>query len=66
MKYNGIELKEFKSNKAVIFNIPKKMIVWDSADSKPIKLDVYAYLPALDLPVKSIVKRWKHCAEIPA
>ena len=29
MKYKGIELKEFTSEKPVIFDQPKRMLVWD-------------------------------------
>ena len=29
MKYKGKELKEFTSDKPVVFDPPKKMVVWD-------------------------------------
>ena len=35
MKYKGIELKEFTSDKTVVFDPPKEMLVWDYESSCP-------------------------------
>lgn len=69
MKYKGIELTEFKSDKAVLFDPPKKMLVWDSDDGDyelDDPINVYAYLPAHPTyKVTAYPGTWKHCAEIP-
>ena len=65
MKYDGIKLQEFTSDKTIVFDPPKKMLVWDIEDSMPIKRNVYAYLPKRDFPVKGAVSEWRHCAELP-
>lgn len=67
MKYKGIEIKEFKSNKPVGFNPPKKMLVWNFEDDASVQndVDVYAYLPEQAWPVKCSEVSWRHCAEIP-
>lgn len=69
MKYKGIELQEFKSDKPIVFDPPKKMLVWDDCDDGDIetasRLMVYAYLPAR--PTNKVVAdigNWPHCAEI--
>jgi hypothetical protein len=67
MKYKGIELKEFTSDKPVVFDPPKKMFVCDTAEL----LDdgntdyVYAYVPAAEYPVKTGCNCFSRCAEIP-
>jgi hypothetical protein len=65
MKYKGIELKEFTSDKPVAFDPPKKMLVWDDDDRMCRCAVVLAYLPEGTSPV--IVDRsfWQYCAEIP-
>lgn len=65
MKYNGIELTEFKSDKAVVFDPPKKMLVWDENIEAREDL-VYAYIPKRF--VYKVIGHscaWTHCAEIP-
>ena len=67
MKYKGITLKEFTSDKPVAFDPPKLMFVWDEADR--IRTDnpalVYAYVPKRLMKVIVAGGSWKHCAEIP-
>ncbi len=65
MKFRGIELTEFTSDKPLVFDPPKEMLVWDIEDSMPIKRDVYAYLPKCPSSVKGGECGWHHCAEIP-
>lgn len=65
MKYKGIELQEFKSDKAVLFDPPKKMLVWD--ENIEAREDfVYAYIPKrFGYKVIGHSCAWQHCAEIP-
>lgn len=65
MKYKGIELKEFTSDKPVVFDPPKKTLVWNLATDFPQVMDVVAYLPKCCSPVKTVNSAWQHCAEIP-
>lgn len=67
MKYNGIELKEFTSDKPVLFNPPRKMLVWDSEDSEPCEKDVVGYFPNRISVWKVITTTdmFTRCAEIP-
>lgn len=65
MKYNGMKLKEFTSDKLVVFDPPKRMLVWDTATDTPRVMDIVAYLPKCDYPVRSKNAVWNHCAEIP-
>ena len=65
MKYKGIELKEFTSEKPVLFDPPRKMLVWDYDDETPTEVEVLAFIPnryhkAIEQMSVSI-----HCAEIP-
>ena len=65
MKYKGIELNEFKSEKPVIFDPPKRMLVWDGDDETPTEEDVIAFHPNQ---YNKVIKRTSssiHCAEIP-
>ncbi len=65
MKYNGIELKEFTSDKPVVFDPPRKMLVWD-CESDPITEDtVEAYFPNRSGRVLGMNEQWAHCAELP-
>lgn len=65
MKYKGIELNEFKSDTPVVFDPPKKMLVW-ATDNDFLDMDeVDAYLPMHTFPVKCLDADWQHCAEIP-
>ncbi len=65
MKYKGIELEEFTSDRPVVFDPPKKMLVWCNGDLRPDELDVHAYIPARAYPVVLNGDCLSHCAEIP-
>ena len=67
MKYKGIELKEFASDKPVILNPPKEMLVWDyESSAEPSRAKVYAYLPNRDYPFQTASRyNFKHGAEEP-
>lgn len=65
MKYKGIELKEFESEKPVLFDQPKKMLVWDYDDGIPIEKDVIAFIPNRHRKVIEQTCAYIHCAEIP-
>lgn len=66
MKYKGIELKEFTSDKTVVFDPPKKMLVWNDGDGEvDPPVFVQAYIPSRITKVISNVGLWFHCAEIP-
>lgn len=74
MKYHGIELEEFKSDKPVSFDPPRKMLCWDVegnyelTDSYVKNVDLF--LPAgydsLHSRAVTVYKNsWCHCAFIP-
>lgn len=65
MKYKGIELKEFESEKPVLFDPPKLMLVWNDGDSEPSKENVFAFIPTRCYPVIATDDNLDHCAEIP-
>ena len=65
MKYKGIELKEFTSEKPVIFDPPKRMLVWDCDDETPTEKDVIAFIPNRYHKVIEQMSLSIHCAEIP-
>ena len=65
MKYKGIELKEFESEKPVSFDPPKLMLVWNDGDSEPSKENVFAFIPTRCYPVIATDDDLNHCAEIP-
>lgn len=65
MKYKGIELNEFKSDKPILFDPPKKMLVWDGLSTHPYEKPVEAYLPSHNSPAICQSSTWGHCAEIP-
>lgn len=65
MKYKGIELNEFTSEKPVLFDPPKLMLVWNDDDSEPFKDDVFAFIPNRCYPVIATDDNLDHCAEIP-
>ena len=65
MKYKGIELNEFTSNKPVVFDPPKRMLVWNGYDNKPFKESVVAFIPNRCCPVVGTNYTFEHCAEIP-
>ena len=65
MKYKGIELKEFESRKPVVFDPPKRMLVWNDGDNEPSKANVFAFIPKPHFPVIGSYYAFAHCAEIP-
>ena len=65
MKYKGIELKEFESEKPVLFDPPKRMLMWNNCDNKPFKENVVAFIPNRCCPVIGTDYTFEHCAEIP-
>lgn len=65
MKYKGIELREFTSDKPVVFDPPRKMLVWDGLSDSPVEVEVYAFMPAWRYPVATANQTFAHCAEIP-
>ena len=65
MKYKGIELKEFTSEKPVLFDQPKLMLVWDYDDETPTEVEVLAFIPNRYHKVIEQMSVYIHCAEIP-
>ena len=65
MKYKGIELNEFESEKPVLFEPPKLMLVWNDGDSEPSKGNVCAFIPDTHFSAIGSYYSFKHCAEIP-
>lgn len=65
MKYEGIELKEFKSEKPVVFDPPKLMLAWNDGNNEPFKENVFAFIPNRCYPVIGTNDNLDHCAEIP-
>jgi len=65
MKYSGKELKEFTSEKPVVFDPPKEMLVWDSSADDPAQTFVHAYVPQVGLSAITDSGNFAHCAEIP-
>ena len=65
MKYKGIELKEFTSEKPVLFGPPKRMLVWDYDDETPTEAEVLAFIPNRCHKVIEQMTVYIHCAEIP-
>lgn len=65
MKYQGIKLKEFTSDKPVVFDPPRRMVVWDDGNKACRLALVCAYLPHCTSPVVENYYFWKHCAEVP-
>ena len=66
MKYKGKELKEFTSDKPVVFDSPKNMVVWDGYfQGRTHKAMVLAYLPGRRLRVIGTNGAYSHCADIP-
>ncbi len=64
MKYKGIELTEFTSDKPVVFDPPRKMLCWDYG-CKPCEDMVDGYFPNRSGHVLGSFEIWTHCAEIP-
>ena len=65
MTYKGIELNEFESEKPVIFDPPKRMLVWDYNDETPTEAEVLAFIPSRYHRVVEQTSLYTHCAEIP-
>ena len=65
MKYKGIELKEFESEKPVLFDPPKLMLVWNYGASEPSRDNVFAFIPKTHFRVIGSYYTFEHCAEIP-
>lgn len=65
MKFRGIELTEFTSDKPITFSPPRPMLVWDSENIGPVKRDVLLYHPKYSFPAISFDDSYRHCAEIP-
>ena len=65
MKYKGIELKEFTSEKPVLFDPPKRMLVWNDGDNEPATEQVFAFIPNRCYPVIATDDNLDHCSEIP-
>ena len=65
MKYKGIELKEFTSEKPVLFDPPRKMLLWNDNDETPTEKDVLAFIPNRYHKVIEQQFLYRHCAEIP-
>ena len=65
MKYKGIELKEFESDKPVVFDPPKRMLVWDYDDETPTEVEVLAFIPNRYHKAIEQMSVYIHCAEIP-
>lgn len=65
MTYKGIELKEFESEKPVLFDPPKLMLVWNNGDDEPATEQVFAFIPNRCYPVIATNDNLGHCAEIP-
>lgn len=65
MKYKGTELTEFTSNETVVFNPPRKMLVWDNDSEIPAEHDVLMYHANFVFPAISKRAAWRHCADIP-
>lgn len=72
INYNGMELEEFTSDKPVIFDPPKKCIVWmNNLNCNCVELgtawihDVVAYLPRKSCKVFTVNDMFEHCAIIP-
>ena len=65
MKYKGIELKEFESEKPVFFDPPRKMLAWDYDYGPPTEVEVLAFIPNRRHRVIDQMSVYIHCAEIP-
>ena len=65
MKYKGIELKEFTSDKTVVFDPPKKMFVWVNEADDLLPVSIRAYIPQMSLSAITDSGNFAHCAEIP-
>ena len=58
--HNGQEYEEFTSDKAIIFDTPQPVLVWD--EGLKITGEMVAYIPACQHPVITSKNSWLHCA----
>lgn len=72
MKYNGKELKEYKSEEPIFFDPPKRMLCWNRDRDIPIECRVFSYENRSSISVvvaeaaeDDMPQTWKYCAEIP-
>ncbi len=65
MKYKGIELKEFTSDKPVVFDPPRKMLCWNIENERPAERYLHAFLPSVQYRAVCTDGGYLHCAEIP-
>ena len=65
MKYKGIELNEFTSDKPVLFDPPKLMLVWNDCYNEPLEDSVFAFIPKTHFRVIGTDYNFDYCAEIP-
>ncbi|PBC75313.1 hypothetical protein [Fibrobacter intestinalis] len=65
MKYKGIEIREFTSDKCEVFDPPKTMLVWNDVDDEPSKDNVFAFIPNRTFHVIGTDDSFDHCAKIP-
>ena len=66
IKYNGMELEEFTSDKPIFFDPPKKCVVWFGPGDEPIETEVYECDPRIKAPFRtSSNTMWPHCAILP-
>ena len=61
IRYNGKDYEEFTSDKAVIFDTPQPVIVWD--EGPMITGEMVAYIPDSTHPVITKKNSWTHCAK---
>lgn len=61
IRSNGKDYEEFTSDKAIIFDTPQSVIVWD--DGPMIPAEMVAYIPDSKHPVITRKNSWRHCAK---
>jgi len=64
IEYKGMKLEEFTSDKPVVFDEPRKSLLWDNSGNT---CDgwLLAYIPGRDKPAISKRHVWVHCAILP-
>lgn len=68
MKYNGMKLKEFTSDKPLVFDPPKLMLCWSGHVDEAFPHHVFAFVPNREEGFAAVICKssyWQHCAEIP-
>lgn len=70
MKYNGKELKEYKSEEPIFFDPPKHMVCWTNPADGPMECIVFSYDPRIMLCVSARTpwnefRTFRYCAELP-